>query len=169
MSKYGIGEFVKFVDRPSDQILEGIIVRKYYESGIQMMAYDIKVNDGFVYHTIFETNIDAHTNTDTPDQTAKADAGKLQLTLVPTQIIKDIAEVRMYGNRKYGDPDNWKQVGIERYKDALMRHLISYLEDPQGVDEESGIPHYKHLACNMAFICEMEAKKKMEAKKNDGR
>jgi len=159
MSKYDIGDFVKFVDRPSDQILEGIIVRKYYESGIQMMAYDIKVKDGFVYHTIFETNIDAHINADTSDQTAKADAGKLQLTLVPTQIIKDIAEVRMYGNRKYGDPDNWKQVGIERYKDALMRHLIAYLEDPQGIDEESGIPHYKHIACNMAFICEMEAKK----------
>lgn len=159
MSKYDIGDFVKFVDRPSDQILEGIIVRKYYESGIQMMAYDVKVKDGFVYQTIFETNIDAHINTNTSDQTAKADAGKLQLTLVPTQIIKDIAEVRMYGNRKYGDPDNWKQVGIERYKDALMRHLIAYLEDPQGVDEESGIPHYKHLACNMAFICEMEAKK----------
>ena len=159
MSKYNIGDFVKFADRMSDQILEGTIVKKYYDSGIQMMAYDIKDKDGVVYHTIFETNIDAYTT----DQTAKADAGKLQLTLVPTQIIKDIAEVRMYGNRKYGDPDNWKQVGIERYKDALMRHLIAYLEDPQGVDEESGIPHYKHLACNMAFICEMEAKK------NDGR
>ncbi len=164
MSKYNIGDFVKFVDRPSDQILEGIIVDKYYLSNVQMMAYDVKVEDGSVYNVIFETNIDAHINSDTPDQTAKADAGKLQLTLVPTQIIKDIAEVRMYGNRKYGDPDNWKQVGIERYKDALMRHLIAYLEDPQGVDEESGIPHYKHLACNMAFICEMEAKKK-----NDGR
>lgn len=23
------------------------------------------------------------------------------------------------------------------------------------VDTESGIPHYKHMACNMAFICEM--------------
>ena len=36
----------------------------------------------------------------TNDQTAKADAGKLQLSLVPTQIIKDVAEVRMYGNKK---------------------------------------------------------------------
>lgn len=35
------------------------------------------------------------------DQNAKADAGKLQLSLVPTQIVKDIAEVRMYGNLKY--------------------------------------------------------------------
>ena len=90
------------------------------------------------------------------DQTAKADAGKLQITLVPTRIIEDIAEVRMYGNKKYHDPNNWKQVEIERYRDALCRHLLAYMRDPKSVDEESGIPHYKHMACNMAFICEME-------------
>lgn len=43
-------------------------------------------------------------------QEAKRDDGKLQLSLVPTQIIKDVAEVRMFGNRKYGDPDNFKSM-----------------------------------------------------------
>lgn len=90
------------------------------------------------------------------NQDAKADEGKLQISLVPTQIIRDIAEVRMYGNEKYGDPDNWKVVEKQRYVDALLRHLLAYVEDPDGVDEESGIPHYKHAACNMAFLCEME-------------
>ena len=90
------------------------------------------------------------------DQTAKADAGKLQLTLVPRQIIRDIAEVRMYGNRKYGDPENWRTVEIQRYRDAAFRHFLAYLDDPHGVDEESGINHLKHLACNIAFLCEME-------------
>ena len=94
------------------------------------------------------------------DQTVKADAGKLKLTLVPRQIIKDICEVREYGNAKYpeGGPDNWKQVDVQRYRDALFRHFLAYLDDPHGVDEESGIPHYKHMACNMAFLCEMEKK-----------
>ena len=91
------------------------------------------------------------------DQTAKADAGKLQLSLVPTQIVKDIAEVRMYGNRKYGDPDNWKTVEMRRYIDALLRHTLEFVADPNSVDSESGIAHYKHMACNMAFICEMMA------------
>lgn len=90
------------------------------------------------------------------NQTVKADNGKLQLSLVPVQIIRDISEVRMYGNKKYGNPDNWKQVEKQRYVDALLRHLLSYLEEPTGVDEESGIKHYKHMACNMAFLCEME-------------
>ena len=91
------------------------------------------------------------------DQSVKADAGKLQLRLVTTQIIRDIAEVRMYGNAKYHDPDNWKAVEPWRYRDALFRHLLAYLDDPKSVDEESGIPHLKHLACNVAFLCEMES------------
>jgi len=64
----------------------------------------------------------------------------------------------MYGTRKYKDPENWKRVEIRRYRDALYRHMLAYLDDPESVDEESGIPHYKHMACNMAFICEMESK-----------
>lgn len=58
------------------------------------------------------------------DHQAKHDEGKLQLRLVPPQIIRDIAEVRMYGNAKYGDPDNWKTVEKWRYIDALYRHFL---------------------------------------------
>ena len=90
------------------------------------------------------------------NQTAKSDKGKIRPTLVPRQIIRDIAVVREYGDKKYGSTDNWKQVEIERYRDALCRHLLAYLDDPKSVDEESGISHYKHMATNMAFICEME-------------
>ena len=93
------------------------------------------------------------------DQTAKADEGKLRITLVPRQIIRDIAEVRMYGNKKYGDPDNWKKVEPVRYRDALMRHLLAYLDDPESVDRESGLPHLWHAACNIAFLCEMEVRR----------
>lgn len=89
------------------------------------------------------------------NQAAKADAGKLEIRLVPPQIIRDIAEVRMYGNRKYGSSDNWKLVEIERYIDALLRHTLAFMENPMSVDEESGIRHYKHMECNLAFISEM--------------
>ena len=93
------------------------------------------------------------------DQTAKADAGKLRITLVPREIIRAIAKVRMYGTEKYGDPDNWKRVEAERYRDALMRHILAYLDDPESVDEESGLKHLDHAACNIAFLCEMEDKR----------
>jgi len=93
------------------------------------------------------------------DQNAKADDGKPMIMLVPPQIIRDIAEVREYGNKKYGDPDNWKTVEIERYFNALLRHTLLFMDDPYGKDDESGIEHYKHMACNMAFICEMMKEK----------
>ena len=91
------------------------------------------------------------------NQAAKADAGKPRLTLVPQQIIFEVARIREYGNAKYGDPENWRQVEVERYRDAAFRHLLAYLKDPNGVDAESGLPHLSHLACNVAFLCEMES------------
>ena len=92
------------------------------------------------------------------DQTIKADEGKLRLTLVPRELILAVAAIRMYGVRKYpeGGPDNWKKVEPERYRDALFRHLLAYLDDPSGVDPESGLPHLWHLACNAAFLIELE-------------
>ncbi len=90
------------------------------------------------------------------NQEAKAESGKLRLTLVPRQIIRDIAVIRMYGTNKYRDPDNWKRVEIERYRDAAFRHFLAYLDDPSGVDGECGLPHLWHCACNIAFLCEME-------------
>lgn len=92
-------------------------------------------------------------------QLAKADAGKARITLVPRKIIWDIAKVRQYGVEvKYPETgvNGWKSISKDRIKDAMCRHLLRYLEDPKGVDSESGLPHLWHLACNVAFLCEME-------------
>ena len=91
------------------------------------------------------------------DQEAKKVAGKPRLSLVPRKIIWDIADVREFAIRtKYKDPDNWKRVEIERYRDTAYRHFMKYLDDPGGLDDESGLPHLAHLACNIAFLCELE-------------
>ena len=90
------------------------------------------------------------------DQNVKADAGKLQLTLVPTELIRAVARIRMYGVAKYHDPENWWKVSKERYRDAAFRHFLAYLDDPHSLDDESGLPHLWHLACNIAFLCELE-------------
>ena len=91
-----------------------------------------------------------------PNQTAKADAGKPRPTLVPISLIEAVTAVREYGCRKYHGPENWRQVEPQRYRDALYRHWLAYLVDPAGVDEESGLPHLWHLACNAAFLIEMQ-------------
>ena len=91
---------------------------------------------------------------------AKADAGKIRPTLVHTSLIRAVAEVRGYGVRKYGDPENWRTVSPERYRDALCRHLLAYLDDPSSVDKESGLPHLWHAACNVDFLIEFAADEK---------
>lgn len=57
---------------------------------------------------------------------AKHDAGKIRPTLLPVTALERVAEVREYGCRKYGDPENWRKAEPQRYLDALMRHLWAH-------------------------------------------
>lgn len=91
-------------------------------------------------------------------QEAKADGGKPRPTLVPPSLMEAVTAIREYGCSKYHDPDNWKRVEPQRYRDAAYRHWLAYLKDPHSVDEESGLPHLWHLACNVAFLIELENK-----------
>lgn len=103
-----------------------------------------------------ELKVNRKLDTTTDDQQAKTDAGKPRLTLVPPRIIWDIAAVREYGTAKYKDPENWRKVSPQRYRDAMFRHMMAYLASFQGTDPESGLKHLWHLACNVAFLCELE-------------
>lgn len=89
-----------------------------------------------------------------PDSVAvpKDIARKPRLELVPMNILYDIAKVREYGTMKYGDPENWREVGVTYYLAALLRHVVPMVENINAVDPESGIEHRKHAACNLAFI-----------------
>ena len=90
--------------------------------------------------------------------THKSDDNKPVLTLVPRQILYGIAQARMYGLRKYPQTGEhgWKNLSLERLQNAAFRHWLLYLDDPDGVDAESGLPHLWHLACNIAFLCDRE-------------
>lgn len=99
------------------------------------------------------------------NQEIKADANKPKISLVPLQILTDVARVREFALKKYKSANSWKNVEIERYRDAMLRHMIAYIENPKGVDSESGLPHLSHLACNVAFLCEMEKEKTIEKTK----
>ena len=90
-----------------------------------------------------------------PSEEAKADQGKVRPTLVPTSLVWAVAKIREYGCKKYKDPDNWKQVEPQRYRDALYRHLLAYYGGEK-TDPESGLPHLWHIACNIAFLIELE-------------
>lgn len=82
----------------------------------------------------------------------------IDITLIPIGVINAIRQTRLYGIKKYpnGGINNWKQVEPERYRDAAFRHLLAYLDDPYGIDDESNLPHLWHLITNIAFLCELE-------------
>lgn len=91
------------------------------------------------------------------NQKIKADKGKPRVSLTPSEIVRCVAYIREYGINKYpdGGKDNWKKVEPGRYIDALYRHFLDFKDDPYSRDEESGLPHLWHLACNAAFLCEL--------------
>lgn len=84
--------------------------------------------------------------------------GKPILSLVPRGIVEDIAKVREFGNRKYGNPDGWKMQTKQDYWEACLRHAEKARNNMDAVDEESGLPHIWHLACDLSFILSGEIK-----------
>jgi hypothetical protein len=62
----------------------------------------------------------------------------------------DVARVIEYGARKYS-LSNWMKVHPDRYRDALLRHVLAYLRG-EAKDQESGLPHLAHAICNCLFL-----------------
>jgi hypothetical protein len=92
---------------------------------------------------------------------AKDDSGKNRMGLLMSgcpNAIKGVAEVLTFGANKYS-ANGWQTVpnAVERYKDALYRHLNAY-ERGELVDEESGLSHLLHATTNLMFIIELSQK-----------
>lgn len=86
------------------------------------------------------------------EEEPKSDKGKPRPSLVPPALIRGVDAIREYGCEKYHDPENWRNVEAQRYWDAALRHTLAAWNDWKAVDEESGMPHIWHLACNLAFL-----------------
>ena len=85
----------------------------------------------------------------------KADDGKLQWSLLPFEEMEDVVKVLMNGAKKYS-AGNWRKCNdVGRYKDALMRHVVSYIKGEK-IDNTDrggdGLPHLAHAICNCLFL-----------------
>ena len=86
-----------------------------------------------------------------------------RLSLIEPMFIEGVGEILTFGAQKYA-PNNWKELPyneIWRYKDALLRHLMAYL-DGEYIDRDSGKEHLKHIGCNLMFLTWMEDNKIQE-------
>lgn len=53
---------------------------------------------------------------------------------------------------------NWKEGGeITRFAASAIRHVFKYLDGVEK-DEETGLPHLWHAACNLMFLIEWHKK-----------
>ncbi len=82
----------------------------------------------------------------------KFDTEKANWFLLPMESVSEIVKVMTFGANKYGKA-NWKLLANceERYFSAAMRHLEAW-QSGQLNDEESGLPHLAHAACNIIFL-----------------
>lgn len=85
----------------------------------------------------------------------KQTIGKPRYSLLCSEILTEITKIREYGIAKYKESDNWKKVDKQLYLDAAMRHMIKLVIDGEEVDNESGLKHASHAACNLMFYLEM--------------
>ena len=100
--------------------------------------------------------LDAHT------PGAKLDSGKVRLGLVLGDFrhaLVEVGKVGTYGANKYTD-HGWLSVpnGVERYTDALYRHLLA--EDMD--DPDTGLLHAAHCCWNALARLELLLKEESE-------
>lgn len=90
------------------------------------------------------------------DQSVKSDEGKIDYTLLSIPALKELAKVRMFGVKKYGDRDSWRKVEPERFKQAMLRHMFDYLEGKSINEEDGGVRVLAQVLCNGMFLLDME-------------
>ena len=86
----------------------------------------------------------------------KFDQEKTRFDLIDPYFHKDLAQVLTFGAIKY-KPNNWQHVkdAKTRYIAALERHTNAY-KMGEITDQESGLPHMAHIACNSMFLHYLE-------------
>lgn len=97
----------------------------------------------------------------------KYDEGKNRMGLVLqgfANALWEVGRVGTFGCSKYGE-GNWQYLenGIDRYKDALFRHLFQWMQGEE-IDKESGIKHLSHALWNLSAVLEFTLRQeKMES------
>ena len=118
----------------------------------------VAIGTGMLTHGSFSVSEVDPTERNPNEAGAKLDAGKIRAGLVLrdfSSALTAVAAVGTFGANKYS-AHGWLSVpnSIERYTDALYRHL---LKDAGGelIDPDSGLTHKAHAAWNALAILEL--------------
>lgn len=76
----------------------------------------------------------------------KHDQDKPDLSQLSLELVTAVAEVRMFGAKKYSK-NNWRNgFHVTRSCSAALRHIFQFLNG-EDVDSESGLSHLGHAVC----------------------
>jgi hypothetical protein len=95
--------------------------------------------------------------------------GKPDLSLIPYAALVAIANIRTFGNKKYGSPSGWYNSGVD-YKEfvsAAMRHIARHNDavlygNGKEEDSESGLKHLDHAITSLALAIALRDRPKGE-------
>ena len=73
------------------------------------------------------------------------------MSLIPKSAMEGAARALGYGAQKYNDYNYRKGLKHRRVADALLRHLMSWLEN-EDLDPESGLSHIDHVLANACLL-----------------
>lgn len=83
--------------------------------------------------------------------------GKPRLSLVPPSLRRAVAEVIFKSSTEGGGKypmHNWRKgLPMMEVADSLQRHMDHWI-DGEDFDKETGLHHFYHVACNIAFLIE---------------
>ncbi len=101
----------------------------------------------------------------------KENKGKPEVAYVYRSFIEAIAQVRMYGAKKYENYESWTDVPSEDFYNAAQRHLLAAIDatmnpmnkgNPLFEVDESGLLHLAHAACDIMYLIERRHRDEIE-------
>lgn len=88
----------------------------------------------------------------------KDDSDKIQMELIPPELMEAVGTVLTFGAQKYA-PRNWeKGMNWSRVFGALMRHMWAWWKGEKA-DPETGYSHLWHAGCCITFLIAYEMRK----------
>jgi hypothetical protein len=88
----------------------------------------------------------------------KHDNGKPRISLIPREALEGAAKALTFGANKYNAHNFKKGIEYSRLVDAVMRHLIAWV-DGEDNDLESGLSHLDHALASLSMLKYMEVNK----------
>lgn len=91
-------------------------------------------------------------NSDAKGSGARANKGKISLSLIPFHLLGGLARVFMGGKMKYAEWNWAKGMAWSSCMDCTLRHLIKWWFLGEECDPESGEHHLDHVLANILML-----------------